>query len=262
MYKIFEELLLRNKVTAYKVGKETGISTATLTQWKNGKSTPKQDKLKLIADYLNVSIDFLTGDSKRTFCHDCGVTYNPLNKEEDSEHLLVHAKWEKAVEKYGFCWNQIRSDEKELLHRKLLADKSLSPENEVYHIEEVLKATFSDLLRENNFEYKYDFNAYVSKQLWKHSIQNMISRSALEQLKEKYGIVYENDPTLNPDEITNEKDETRYYLNDETAKIAQEVFENKDLKLLFDASRNAKPEDIKFVAEMLQRLKAKENFEE
>lgn len=51
-----------------------------------------------------------------------------------------------------------------------------------------------------------------------------------------------------------------YYLNPETRQIAQTVFENKEMRLLFDASRNAKPEDIKFVAEMLQRLKSKENL--
>lgn len=59
MYDIFEKLLNEYGVTAYRVAKETGISTATLTQWKNGTSTPKQDKLQLIADYFGKSVDFL-----------------------------------------------------------------------------------------------------------------------------------------------------------------------------------------------------------
>jgi transcriptional regulator with XRE-family HTH domain len=59
-----------------------------------------------------------------------------------------------------------------------------------------------------------------------------------------------------------EKETQQYYLNDETAKIAQEVFENKDLRLLFDASRNASPEDIRFAVEMLTRMKKKESFDE
>ena len=63
MYEVFEKLLKANGVTAYRVGKETGISTATLTQWKKGVSTPKQDKLQKIADYFNVSLEYLmTGD--------------------------------------------------------------------------------------------------------------------------------------------------------------------------------------------------------
>lgn len=122
MYDIFEQLLLKNDITTYKMSKDTGISQTTFSNWKSGRSTPKQDKLKIIADYFGVTVDYLMG---------------------------------------------VEKDER-----------------------------------------------------------------------------------------------VQYYLNDETAKIAQEVFEDKNLRLLFDASRNAKPEDIKFVAEMLQRLKAKENFED
>ena len=46
MYEIFEQLLKEHNVTAYRVAKETGITTATLTSWKQGKYTPKQEKLQ------------------------------------------------------------------------------------------------------------------------------------------------------------------------------------------------------------------------
>lgn len=59
MYEIFEQLLSKYGVTAYRVAKETGITTATLTNWKQGKYTPKQDKLQKIADYFGVSLDYL-----------------------------------------------------------------------------------------------------------------------------------------------------------------------------------------------------------
>jgi transcriptional regulator with XRE-family HTH domain len=56
-----------------------------------------------------------------------------------------------------------------------------------------------------------------------------------------------------------EKESQQYYLNDETKQIAQEIFENKELRILFDASRKAKPEDLLFAAEMIKKLKEKEN---
>lgn len=49
-----------------------------------------------------------------------------------------------------------------------------------------------------------------------------------------------------------------YYLNDETAEIAQEIFENKELRLLFDAAKDAQPEDLQTVHQMLLALKRKE----
>lgn len=54
-----------------------------------------------------------------------------------------------------------------------------------------------------------------------------------------------------------ERDET-YYLNKETTEIAQAVFENKELRLLFDAAQDAEPEDIQTVHSMLLALKRKE----
>lgn len=56
MYEIFEKLLEEHRKTAYQVSKDTGIATATLTEWKKGTYTPKIDKLKVIADYFDVPV--------------------------------------------------------------------------------------------------------------------------------------------------------------------------------------------------------------
>lgn len=61
--------------------------------------------------------------------------------------------------------------------------------------------------------------------------------------------------------IESETSEGSYYTNPETAKIAQELYENKDLSLLFDAARDAKPEDLQTVHTMLLALKKKERGE-
>ena len=65
MYEIFSKLLQEFNVTPYKVSKETGVSQSTLSDWKRGISTPKQDKLQKLADYFNVSLEYLmTGKEK------------------------------------------------------------------------------------------------------------------------------------------------------------------------------------------------------
>lgn len=119
MYEIFELLCNKNNVTPYRVCKETGLTTATISNWKAGRYVPKQDKLQKIADYFNVSLEYLmTGEEK-----------------EGGE---------------------------------------------------------------------------------------------------------------------------RYYLNDETAQMAQKLFENKELRVLFDAAQDASPEDLKTTYDMLMALKKKE----
>jgi transcriptional regulator with XRE-family HTH domain len=41
-----------------------------------------------------------------------------------------------------------------------------------------------------------------------------------------------------------------YYLNPETAQIAQELYDNPDMRILLDASRKATPDELRKIAEM------------
>lgn len=122
MYEIFLKLLKAKGCSAYQVSKATGIAQSTLSDWKNGKSIPKADKIQKIADFFGVSAEYL-------------MTGN-----------------EGAAGK-------------------------------------------------------------------------------------------------------------KYYLNDETAEMAQKLFENRELRVLFDAAQDATPEDLKTTYDMLMALKRKERRE-
>ena len=65
-YQTFEHLLKQHNTTVYRVAKSTGISAVTFTDWKNGRSIPKADKLKRIADYFGISLDELLGGTPPT----------------------------------------------------------------------------------------------------------------------------------------------------------------------------------------------------
>lgn len=62
MYDNFERLLIQNNLKPADVARGTGLTTSFFSEWKKGKTTPKVDKLKKIADFFNVPIEyFLTG---------------------------------------------------------------------------------------------------------------------------------------------------------------------------------------------------------
>lgn len=66
MYSKFAELLEKRGVTAYRVAKETNISSTTISDWKSGKYTPKIGKLQKIANYFNVPVEyFLVEDNEQ-----------------------------------------------------------------------------------------------------------------------------------------------------------------------------------------------------
>lgn len=48
--------------------------------------------------------------------------------------------------------------------------------------------------------------------------------------------------------------EEHYYINKDARDLAEFLHSNPDYKVLFDATRNVKPEDIQFVKEMIDRM--------
>lgn len=65
IYDRIEALLEAKKISAYRLSKETGISTGLLTQWKKRMQTPSADKLQLIAAYFDVTVDYLLGNAPK-----------------------------------------------------------------------------------------------------------------------------------------------------------------------------------------------------
>lgn len=64
MYEKFVELLQKHNTTAYKVAKNTGIAYSTFSDWKSGRSNPKNEKLQKIANYFGVSVSYLIGEAE------------------------------------------------------------------------------------------------------------------------------------------------------------------------------------------------------
>ncbi len=80
-YNIFENLLKMNKTTVYRVSKDTGIAASTLSDWKSGRSVPKLDKIKLIADYFDVPLEYmLTGAGEALFIEEVIGERSPLER--------------------------------------------------------------------------------------------------------------------------------------------------------------------------------------
>ena len=105
-YQNFEELCKQRNIKPNKVSKETGVSTATLTSWKQGKYTPKPDKLKLIADFFNVSLEFLMRNED--------VQWNPVEQTMDCTISLSEEEQDLLME-----YRKADDTQKEMIRRIL-----------------------------------------------------------------------------------------------------------------------------------------------
>ena len=59
MYEIYCKLRDEKGIKDSDVVKSTGITKSTFSDWKSGRSKPKNDKLQKIADYFGVTVDYL-----------------------------------------------------------------------------------------------------------------------------------------------------------------------------------------------------------
>lgn len=65
MYEIFEKLCEQMGITPYRFCKDTGISTSTISTWKNKGSKCGAKLQKIVCEYFNISVDYLmTGKEK------------------------------------------------------------------------------------------------------------------------------------------------------------------------------------------------------
>lgn len=77
--KLFE-LLTEKNITAKKLAEAIGASEGNVSDWKSGKAIPSAEKLILIADFFDVSLDYLLGR-----------TDNPKGKQSEIDPQLAEA---------------------------------------------------------------------------------------------------------------------------------------------------------------------------
>lgn len=106
-YENFEMLCKINNVKPSQVSKSTGISTATLSNWKNGTYTPKQDKLQLIADYFKTTVDFIINGKESQFTIEMADT--------DSKLFLM----EKRMKEYAIKLSKLTDSQKEIIEKMI-----------------------------------------------------------------------------------------------------------------------------------------------
>jgi transcriptional regulator with XRE-family HTH domain len=104
-YDTFCKLCAEKNISPTKASLQIGLSKSTATKWKNTGATPSGDTLNKIADYFEVTVDYLLGKDKKEKPADKGepeltfddFTYAMHNEsgnlsEEDKEILLNLAR--------------------------------------------------------------------------------------------------------------------------------------------------------------------------
>ena len=83
MYSRFEKLLHERKLSISQFSKDSGITQKVLKNWASGEHSPEIELLKKIADYFNVSLDYLVGKSDFKTDEERQAFYDATHNTED-----------------------------------------------------------------------------------------------------------------------------------------------------------------------------------
>lgn len=111
-WEILDKLMKDKGVTAYKIAKDNKgiITTVLFTDWKNGKSVPKLDKVRVIAEYLGVTTDFIMGfeDDKKEILDNLPDIVLPEDFTEDEKEIIS-------------CYRKLNTEQKTKFRSNLLS---------------------------------------------------------------------------------------------------------------------------------------------
>lgn len=83
--------------------------------------------------------------------------------------------------------------------------------------------------------------------------KHMPSADKLQKIADYLGVTI--DSLMDGVPNTGQQNDAKWYINEETARIAQEIYEDPNKRALFYAARDSRPEDLKMAADMLERFK-------
>lgn len=83
---IFVHLLQISSVSAYKLSKDTGIPQSVISYWKSGEKLPSAENLLKLANYFDVSVDYLVGRTDSP--HPTNIT-NDINKQNNAKIVSI-----------------------------------------------------------------------------------------------------------------------------------------------------------------------------
>lgn len=92
-------IMTKNGISQKQLAENIGASTGNVADWKSGRSAPSIDKLPLIADYLDVSLDYLLGRAE---------TSKSADELNDDEKELLDLYRQLPAKQHEFIKNAIR----------------------------------------------------------------------------------------------------------------------------------------------------------
>lgn len=169
-----------------------GVSQPTVSDWESGRKLPSAKSTMKLANFFNVSVEYLMGVSDRidrlnNYCPLCGFNFLSDGDEASNEHQFAHKRAENALRKFGFFYNYFDRERIKGESRSFVSDTSKSFDDRVKTQLNIFQALFSRSVENYGAENHPSFEDYISMILKNHSLEGSTPVDILEFFKKRYG---------------------------------------------------------------------------
>lgn len=187
-----KELAKKKGISLPTLEAELGFGNSTIVKW--DKSTPNAEKLNTVAQYFDVTMDYLlngiANNTSYPTCPDCGLCYNATNEDDLKYHERLHSAWEEATKKFGKLYCDNTENETIKAKNRNISHDLTRPIDERYNAQiEVLRCLFSRSLSSCDFDLSHvPFEQYVSMLLGNGSYRKHLDNALYQKLVDNYGV--------------------------------------------------------------------------
>ena len=127
----FKSLRKKQKLTLQELAQKVGRTRNTLSSWENGKSTPSESKIRMLARILDTTVDKISDLEP-----EIPLSSTSFSEAAESWHLLANSNEHKIDTKIEPLISGINSLKKELRNSKIIIDALLSTSSVMIYIKD------------------------------------------------------------------------------------------------------------------------------
>ena len=184
---LVKKICKERKIPISQLETKCEFSNGYIRKLKEGKFP--SDRLVKIAKFLNVTTDYLLGNTTFSICPVCGFGDNPLSEQSRKEHEIFHQKFLKIKEKYPFFmpFSEASIEKTDRIFEFRNPQKTL--EGKIDAFEKYLEAAFSLEICQNNYNIDHlDYEQFCKVEVGTLEPDWAISNEFVDILAEKYGV--------------------------------------------------------------------------
>lgn len=184
---LVKKLCKEKKIPISKLETSCGFGNGYIRKLKEGKFP--SDRLVKIAEFLNVTTDYLLGNTIFSICPVCGFGDDPLSTQSRKEHELFHQRFLKIKEKYPFFKPYSIADKERTDSIFEFRSYRNSLEQKMTAFEKYLQSSFSLEINRNNYDIdNLDYKEFCKVEVSSLHEDDCISKEFMDALIDKYGV--------------------------------------------------------------------------